>query len=231
MKVTNFDIEMWEIDRLIPYDKNAKHHTESQVEALAKVIKSQGWDVPIVVDQHGVIIKGHGRRMAAIHLGLKKVPVICRRDMTDAQVKAARLSDNRVALGDFDVDLIKDELAALQSDGFEMDSMGFDEKEISMMLGELDAMQTEVLEENQAKVDDVAAETKPEGAKPAGKQKPVPLNDLFGFKHIPHEYRDVVIKLQRLAEESTGDVGAVAFGKMAQSLVSDPSRIPVVIPS
>jgi hypothetical protein len=214
-------VEMWDVEKIIPYAKNAKHHTPGQVEALAAVISSQGWDVPIVVDSDGSIIKGHGRRLAAIHLGLQQVPVICRRDLTPAQVKAARLSDNRVALGEFDVDLIKEELSALKDEGFDMGSVGFDEKEITMMLGELDQMQLDQLDDAGS-----TSEPKPptdeisEIQEKVRKQKPLPITDILGFKHIPAEYRDVLVEFQKYAEEATQDVGAIAFGKMCKSLMS-----------
>ena len=70
MSQPKLKVEMWSVDRLIPYDKNAKIHTEAQIESLAKVIKTQGWDVPIVVDKDGVIIKGHGRRLTLMGIVL-----------------------------------------------------------------------------------------------------------------------------------------------------------------
>lgn len=218
-------LEMMAIEKIKPYDKNAKIHTQSQVESLAKVIQSQGWDVPIVVDKHGFIIKGHGRRLAALHLGLTEVPVIVRSDLTDAQVKAARLSDNRVAMGDFDVDAIKDELASLRTDGFDLTNMGFDEKEVTMMLGDLDTIDFDAFEveptnapqaSGSASVadSDTDAETTPEAAV----ERPVALTDALGFKHIPAEYKDDLVEFMGHAE-STGKQGGEAFGAFIRSLL------------
>jgi hypothetical protein len=224
-------IELMAIDKIKPYDKNAKIHTQSQVESLAKVIKSQGWDVPIVVDREGVIIKGHGRRLAALHLGMKEVPVIVRDDLTDAQVKAARLSDNRVAMGDFDVDAIKDELATLKSDGFDLSNMGFDDKEVTMMLGDLDKLDfaafegvTTTASAPEASGSAPVADTSDDAseAPEAATARPVQLGDVLGFKAIPAEYKDTLVEFLAAAmEEYSDDDAPTAFCKVIQALVGD----------
>lgn len=218
-KVKQPKVEMWAVDRLIPYDKNAKIHTETQIESLAKVIKSQGWDVPIVVDKDGVIIKGHGRRLAAIHMGLKEVPVICRTDLTPAQVRAARLSDNRVALTDFDTTMIREEIAALNTEGFDVSLMGFDTKEIDMMIKDLDSVDTGAFEVPDQPEEKPAEQPKaPEGEKP---KPPVEFQEILGFKGVPQEYERDMIKFLSYAESMTGKKGAVAFAEFCQSVVSE----------
>ncbi len=219
-KVAKPKIEMWAIDRLIPYEKNAKIHTPTQIESLAKVISTQGWDVPIVVDKDGVIIKGHGRRMAAIHLGLKEVPVICRTDLTPAQVKAARLSDNRVAMTDFDTTLIKDELSALNLEGFDVGSMGFDSKELDMMIQDLDRVDSTVFEGAPAANEDKKPADAPEAPqKPA--EKTIELAATLGFKAVPESFERALVKFQSYAESMTGKTGAVAFAEFCQSVVTE----------
>lgn len=211
-------IEMWPISKLVPYDKNAKIHTEGQVEALAKVISTQGWDVPIVVDADGSIIKGHGRRLAAIHLGLKEVPVICRTDLSPAQVKAARLSDNRVALTDFDTTLIKDELSALNLEGFDMGSMGFDPKELDMLIKALDTVDTGAFE--QAGEPGGASDKDP--ASPGGKiHAPVEFKAVLGFASVPAEYEKDMVKFLSYAESLTGKRGSLAFAEFCKSVVTE----------
>lgn len=219
-------VELMAIDKIKPYDKNAKVHTESQIASLVKVIQSQGWDVPIVVDKDGVIIKGHGRRLAALSMGLTEVPVIVRRDLTDAQVKAARLSDNRVAMGDFDVDAIKDELSALKSDGFDLSNMGFDEKEVNMMLGDLDSLDFDAFEgssktqpEALQATPDSTATPESESAEEAPKVKAMLLADVLGFKHIPGEYKDDLVEFLSQAETQTGEQGAEAFCKLIRAIL------------
>lgn len=216
-------VEMWDIDRLIPYDKNAKIHTEVQIESLANVIKTQGWDVPIVVDKDGVIIKGHGRRLAAIHLGLKKVPVICRRDLTPAQVRAARLSDNRVALTEFDTVLIKEELQALNAEGFEMGSLGFDQRELDMMIRDLDRLDPTAFEtpaEPAANEDPKDAQEAAESA-PAPATRGVDLGKLLGFKTVPESAERALAKFMSYAEAMTKKSGAEAFVAFCDQVVNE----------
>lgn len=219
-------VELMAIEKIKPYDKNAKIHTESQIQALVKVIKSQGWDVPIVVDKDGVVIKGHGRRLAALSMGLKEVPVIVRRDLSEAEVKAARLSDNRVAMGDFDVDAIKDELESLKSGGFDLNNMGFDEKEVQMMLGELDDLNFDAFEPDSLTTSNQEStqNTMPESGEPPqteekSKVKAVLLADLLGFKHIPGEFKNDLVAFQAKAEEASGKTGAEAFCDLIQRLM------------
>jgi hypothetical protein len=221
--ISKIEVELWDVEKIHPYDKNVKIHTESQVDALSKVIKSQGWDVPIVVDRDGVIIKGHGRRLAALKLGLAQVPVICRRDMSEDEVRAARLSDNRVALGDFDVDMMREELASLQSTDFDMTSLGFDSKELEMMLGQLDEMNNEALQgDRETMFTDTPPPTPSSEPTPAPqKVRPFQVTEVLGFKSVPGEFRDALVKFQAHAEQETGSIGAAAFGALIQSLVSE----------
>lgn len=129
--------EIWDIDRIKPYDKNSKLHDPDQVEKIANQIRENGFDVPIVVDAEGVIIKGHGRRLASMKLGLKRVPVIVRSDLSPTQVRAARIADNKVAEGGHDQKILKLEIADLvKSDGeFDFGSMlGFDERDLKKLM-------------------------------------------------------------------------------------------------
>lgn len=90
-------IEFRDPQSLTPYHRNNKKHPTGQIDKLAGAIAEFDFDVPIVVDSKGVVIKGHGRREAAIRLGLKQVPIIVRSDLSAAQIKAARIADNRIA--------------------------------------------------------------------------------------------------------------------------------------
>lgn len=130
-------IEMWDIDKIFPYDKNFKNHSPEQIDKLIENIRKTGWDVPIVVNAEGIIGKGHGRRLAAIKMGLKKVPVIVRRDLSDEDFRLLRISDNTISEigGGYDKYMMKLELDEL---------MGFDSFDIDMtglgMIMDLDAM-------------------------------------------------------------------------------------------
>ena len=132
-----FKHAVWrDVGTITPYVHNAKKHPESQVAGLAGIIAETGWDQPIVVDQDGVIIKGHGRRLAALRLGLDKVPVVVRTDLTPAQVKAARIADNKWAESEWDLDALKIDLGELSATGFDMPLLGFDEKELATLISQ-----------------------------------------------------------------------------------------------
>jgi ParB-like chromosome segregation protein Spo0J len=222
MSKQQIKVEMWAVERLIPYEKNAKIHTQAQIEALAQVIKTQGWDVPIVVDKDGVVIKGHGRRLTAIHMGLKEVPVICRSDLTPAQVKAARLSDNRVALTEFDTALIKEELSALNIEGFDMTTIGFNAKELDMMIRDLDTVNVSVFEGSEPAPDASAdSDDKPSDKPQETQDKTVELAAVLGFKVAPASAERTLIKFQSYAESMTGKRGAQAFAEFCGNVVSE----------
>ncbi len=140
----NPDIVWKSIDSLIPYVNNTKQHPGNQVDKIAGSIAEFGFDQPIVVDGDGVIIKGHGRLMAARKLQLQEVPVLVRTDLTPAQVKAARIADNRVAESAWDEELLKIELLDLKQNDFDLRLTGFDDEELGRFLVE---DQTEVVED------------------------------------------------------------------------------------
>lgn len=119
--------DTWAIERVKPYEKNAKKHPTKQVEHLAKLIRDHGFDQPIVVDKDGVIIKGHGRLLAAQHLKMQAVPVVVRDDLTEAQVRAARIADNKVAeMGAWDMPMLIDDVKlAMDLEGFDLEALGF----------------------------------------------------------------------------------------------------------
>jgi len=130
----NPNIVWKDINSLIPYVSNTKKHPSSQVDKLAGAIAEFGFDQPIVVDGDGIIIKGHGRLLASKKLKLKEVPVLVRTDLTPAQVKAARIADNRLAESEWDEDLLKVELLDLKNSSFDLALTGFDTKELDQLL-------------------------------------------------------------------------------------------------
>lgn len=116
--------------RLTPYMNNTKLHPVAQVDKIAAQIAYAGFLQPIVVDKNHVIISGHGRREAALRLGLQEVPVIVADHLSEDEVKAARIADNKVAESDWDEDKLKFELGTLQSHDFDLKLTGFALKEI-----------------------------------------------------------------------------------------------------
>ena len=121
-------IEQWPIEAVRPYPNNPRNNKKA-VAAVAASIKEFGFKVPIVVDTAGVIITGHTRREAAISLGMKTVPVIVADDLTEAQIRAFRLADNKVSeFSEWDEDALAEELAQLDEAalGIDMADVGFE---------------------------------------------------------------------------------------------------------
>lgn len=113
-------------DELKPYPKNAKKHPEEQVEHIANSIREFGFRQPLVVDADNVVVIGHGRLLAAKKLGFNKVPVIRADDLSEAQIKALRLADNKTNESEWDFSFLDAELDNLKLD-FDMADFGFDD--------------------------------------------------------------------------------------------------------
>jgi len=113
-------------ENIKPYEDNAKKHQEEQVQKIAESIDEFGFNQPIVLDKDNEIIAGHGRYQAAKKLGLKEVPVLNKEDLTDEQVKAYRLADNKLNESEWDMDLVIDELVELEQEDFDIELTGFD---------------------------------------------------------------------------------------------------------
>ena len=123
------------VTELIPYVKNSRTHSDEQVAQIAASIKEFGWTNPILVDGQNGIIAGHGRLMAARKLGHKEVPTIELADLTETQKKAYIIADNRLALNaGWDNELLTIELNELLADGFALEILGFDTKELAALL-------------------------------------------------------------------------------------------------
>jgi DNA modification methylase len=123
------------VDILIPYINNSRTHSDEQVAQIAASIKEFGWTNPILVDRENGIIAGHGRLLAARKLGYKEVPTIELSDLTETQKKAYIIADNRLALNaGWDNEMLTIELNDLLADGFALEMLGFDPKELSALL-------------------------------------------------------------------------------------------------
>jgi len=127
-------IETRPLGAITPYEKNPRDN-DAAVEAVAASIREFGFRVPLVVDEHGVIVCGHTRFKAAKKLGLETVPVHVATDLTPDQVRAYRIADNKTAeLASWDTDLLPLELADLQDAGIDWSALGFDEDALASML-------------------------------------------------------------------------------------------------
>jgi DNA modification methylase len=128
-------VQIWPIDRLLPYIRNARTHTDAQVAQVAASITEFGWTNPLLVAADGTIIAGHARLAAARKLRMTEVPVIVLDHLTDAQRRALVLADNRLALdAGWDEEMLRVELASLQEDGFDLDVVGFSDEELENLL-------------------------------------------------------------------------------------------------
>ena len=131
-------VELRAIDSLIPFERNPRTHSVSQVAQIAASITEFGFNNPILVDSRAGIIAGHGRLLAAHKLGLTEVPVIVLDHLTDTQKRAYIIADNQLALqAGWDDELLRAELRELQQGDFNLDLIGFDVHELDKLLADL----------------------------------------------------------------------------------------------
>ena len=125
------------INELIPYVNNARTHSDTQIAQIAASIKEFGFLYPVIVSSDNTILCGHGRYYAAQKLGLEKIPCIKEEHLTEVQKKAYIIADNKLALNaGWDNDLLTIELSDLQGVDFDLDLLGFDDKELSKLFDE-----------------------------------------------------------------------------------------------
>src|SRR3990172_2858475 len=128
-------IELWPIDKLIPYARNARTHSDAQVAQIAASIAEFGFNSPVLVDSNAGVIAGHGRLLAARKLGLTEVPVIVLDHLSETQKRADIIADNRLAeLAGWDEDILAGEFAALEREGFDLGLTGFSDAELEALL-------------------------------------------------------------------------------------------------
>ncbi len=137
-------IELWPVERLKPYERNARTHSTEQVAQIAASIVEFGFTNPILVDSNDGIIAGHGRLTAAQELGLKTVPVVVLDHLSDRQRKAYIIADNQLALNaGWDTDLLRAELQDLAEQDFDLSLIGFSDEELADLLPEIEELPPE----------------------------------------------------------------------------------------
>ena len=120
------EIQYIATDKLIPYINNSRTHSESQVKQIAASIREFGFTNPILIDEKGTIIAGHGRLVAAELLNIDEVPTITLEGLTEAQRKAYVIADNKLALNSgWDDELLKIEIETLKNLDFDLDILGW----------------------------------------------------------------------------------------------------------
>ena len=128
-------IEKRKISELIPYARNARTHSDEQVAQIAASIKEWGWTTPVLIDEDGEIIAGHGRVLAARKLGIDKIPTMTATGWTKAQKQAYVLADNQLPQNaGWDMDLLAVEMKDLDSEGFDLSLIGFGDDMLAGML-------------------------------------------------------------------------------------------------
>jgi DNA modification methylase len=127
------------IEELVPYARNARTHSETQISQISASLKEFGWTNPVLIDSKNGIIAGHARVLAAKRIGYAEVPCISLENLTEMQVKALVLADNKLALNaGWDEKLLSLELGDLRDSGFNIDLIGFDRDELSeLFAGEM----------------------------------------------------------------------------------------------
>lgn len=119
-------VERRPIEALVPYARNSRTHSDEQIAQIAASMKEWGWTNPVLVDEYGMIIAGHGRVLAARKLGFAEVPVMVADGWSEAQKRAYVLADNQLALNaGWDMDVLKNELAGLKEWEFDLSLLGF----------------------------------------------------------------------------------------------------------
>jgi DNA modification methylase len=130
------EVQRWPLERLVPSARNARTHSDAQVAQIAASIREWGWTVPVLVDEGGNLIAGHGRVLAARLLGLAEVPVVVARGWSELKKRAYMLADNKLALNaGRDEALLRVELADLQAMGADLNLIGFGADEVAALLG------------------------------------------------------------------------------------------------
>lgn len=137
--------ELWDIEKIIPCPKNPNTHPEKQIKLLAKIIKAQGWRVPITVSKRsGFIVRGHARLEAAKILNIDKIPVDLQDYGTEAEEYADLIADNRMAeLAVIDRPLLKDILQEIDTGAIDIEITGFGVEEIKDLMVEYHPLEDE----------------------------------------------------------------------------------------
>ena len=122
------------IDTLIPYARNSRTHSESQIDYIANSIKEFGFLDPVIIDKANGIMAGHGRVLAAKKLGMTDIPVIEAKHLSSKQRKAYIIADNNIALlAGWDTSILLDELSLIAED-YDLSLIGFDDNAINELM-------------------------------------------------------------------------------------------------
>jgi len=145
----DLNVQQIALEQLVPYARNARTHSDSQVAQIAGSIAEFGFVNPVLIGSDNIIIAGHGRVMAAKKLGLQTVPTIKLDHLTENQRRALVIADNKIAENaGWDEELLRLELQNLADEDFDLDLLGFDDVELDDLLASLDDDEAAALDEN-----------------------------------------------------------------------------------
>ena len=154
--MTAKSIELWPIDRLVPYERNARTHSPEQVKQIAASIQEFGFTNPILVGSDDGILAGHGRLAAARDLGLQEVPVVVLDHLTPTQRKAYVIADNKLALNaGWDVNFLNEEIQGLTELDFDIALLGFSDAELEGLVADGWASDIEALDKHEENLDGI----------------------------------------------------------------------------
>lgn len=212
-----------EISKLKSYENNARYHTDDQLEQIENSIKEFGFVNPVLIDENNVIIAGHGRKLAAVGVGLDTLPCIVLEGLDENQKKALRIADNRLPQNaSWDIDLLITEIGELYNDGYNVDRLGFSEEDINKLLEHVPVPEAEGSPEAEPGPGQPAGENQgtPEGGE--GEPAPAPSPDvdpgasLAGLEEkiikirVPAKYEDQI--LEYLAGDELKTPGGLGRG-------------------
>lgn len=133
-------VEIWALEDLLPYARNARTHPEEQIAQIAQSIEEFGWTIPVLAAPDGTIIAGHGRVLAATKLGISEVPVIVAHGWSDDQRRAYTLADNRLAeTSEWDEEILRAELADLAAADVDLNMIGWTAEDLADLAAAPDA--------------------------------------------------------------------------------------------
>ena len=159
-KPTHYQHSIQKVSDLIPYVNNSRTHSDEQINQVASSIKEFGFTSPVLIDESGGIIAGHGRVQAASKLSLSEVPCITLEGLTEAQKKAYIIADNKLALNSgWDFDKLRLEIETISELDFDIDFIGFSEVELDNISG--DEIDISILDElDDGEVDEFEGDVK-----------------------------------------------------------------------
>lgn len=200
------EVKYKKIEDIIPYVNNTRTHSEEQVTQIASSIKEFGFTNPVLIDDNGGIIAGHGRVMAAKKLNIDEVPTITLSGLSETQIKAYVIADNKLALNaGWDEELLKLEIEGLNADGFDIDLLGFSVDELADLDIDLDGLDAPEVDEDKA--DEV----------PELEENPiVKLGDIV---ELGSTYQH---RIMCGSATDANDVSKLMNGELADQLVTDP---------